>query len=457
MLKKIKKFKPNSIHQLTFIKEILDPENSIIALVGGRQAGKSWAGAAAVGALIYNTNRCKKGLGWVICPDFPQSKAASDAIEQVLGWAAEGGVIIEHKVAENAYIFGIPGGSTFRLEIKTAVNPDGLRGRAVDFLWFDEAALLEEYCWTTALPTLLSTGGPVFCTTTPKGKNWFYNQVYQKSQLDPTIKVIRGLTDDNPDLQPKMREVIKSQHSGKVFQQEIMAEFVTMQGLIYPYDSDLHEFPHDPEMKQIPPQGEMIAGIDFGYKDPFVHLWVWKGYDGSYWVLDEHYERMKTTDWHADKIKGHSLSRRVTRRWADPSAAQGRADLERLRIGTFQAQNDQKLGINLVARLLENRKLHISKKCVNLMREFQNYEWAKQGDKPKTGQEDHALDTLRYIIASEDFMGCGGSNPVSYTQDDGSVIVEEGDGGGLYNHIPTIDQPDAEGTYGWSIDGVEQQ
>lgn len=449
---KSKVFKPNSKHQVRFIEEVMDVRRSIVALISGRQGGKSWAGAAAVGSLVYlQPERTKLGLGWCVCPTYLQSKAAQDAFRSVLGWAQEGGMIIDHKSHENTYLLARPGRSPFRLEFKTAENPDSLRGRTLDFVWFDEAAYIEEYCWDTVLPCVLATGGPLILTTTPRGRNWVYNKVYAASLegggTDETIKVIRAVTDDNPALSESGKKLIKTQHSGVFYKQEILGEFTVMEGLVYHLDEEKGTFGGDPTL----PPGELVGGIDFGFKDPFVYLWVWKGRDGSFWVLDEYYKPGVTMDLHASTIRSHPMEKRVTRRHADPSNAQGRADLERLRVGTFQACNDLKLGINLVSRYLDSGKLHISKKCKNLIREMQGYQWKKEKDLP-VDKDNHALDALRYVIASEELLNPGGANPCTYTNPDGSVTVEEGDGGGLA-HLPTQEEPDAEGSYGWSIEG----
>lgn len=470
MTKPKKKFRPNSPHQLEFIKQVLDPENDIVVLLSGRQAGKSWAGAAAVGGLIFNTERCRNGVGWCVAYNYPQSQAAQEAFLGVFGWKREGGMVIEHLVSKNAYILYTGRGhgrnwncgkdsckGCYRVEFKSAEEPDSLRGRAIDFLWFDEAALLQEYAYTTTLGVLLTTGGPILCTTTPKSKNWFYDKIFMESLKNPRIKFIRATTDDNPDRNLRMCELIKNQYSGIQYQQEILGEFKTLEGLIYPFDEDKHCFD---EKYPLPP-GEWLAGVDFGFNpDPFCYIWILKGQDGIYYACDELYKTNVTIDSLAAMIKQNPLEPKISRRYADPSRPDLRAIMDKARIGTWMAKNDIDAGINIVANLFDKGRLKISRKCINGVRELSNYQAKKNGKGPQD-KDNHFCDALRYALATENWGEGGDTFAITYTHDDGSVtIVNDGENGEPdREHLDPeeiVKRGRANGEFGWSIDGVEQ-
>ena len=56
-------------------------------------------------------------------------------------------------------------------------NIDSIRGEAFHLIVMDEAARLPEDVWTDAImPTLADFDGDAVLISTPKGKNWFYNE-----------------------------------------------------------------------------------------------------------------------------------------------------------------------------------------------------------------------------------------------------------------------------------------
>ena len=96
--------------------------------------------------------------------------------ENAAGWYENGGLILKKLASQRAYLLHPPAGQDvpFRVEIKTAENPDRLRGAGLGFIWMDEAAMMSEEVYKILLGTILATKGVIFRTSTPRGHNWFY-------------------------------------------------------------------------------------------------------------------------------------------------------------------------------------------------------------------------------------------------------------------------------------------
>src|SRR3990172_3671438 len=67
----------------------------------------------------------------------------------------------------------LPGGG--EVTVRSADNPDSLRGEGLDFIVLDECAFIVEEAWTEVLrPALSDRQGKAMFISTPKGRNWFW-------------------------------------------------------------------------------------------------------------------------------------------------------------------------------------------------------------------------------------------------------------------------------------------
>lgn len=418
-------------HQAAF-RAALDAEDSrVVLMLGGIRSGKTYAGAFELVRRIY-TKCPKKGLSWIISPTFPMSLIVERAFEE----AAEG-LILKKLKGEKAYLLYPHKESKepYRVEIKTAEVPDRLRGASVDVIWIDEASMDNIEVWKICLGRVLDSKGLIYMTTTPRGKNWLYHEVYIPSQTDPRIKVIKASTLSNKYLDKEDVERLKSKYSTAFAAQEIEAEFVSFEGLVYnEFNSDRHVIP---PMVVLPDSAEVIVGIDAGLKDPFVYLWSMK-FEGRWYIVDEYYCPERTIESHSIFIKRCRFEKDVRRRWADPSAAQERTDLDAHGLRSYPAKNDVRAGINSVKRAFETDRIRITSNCVNTIRELGQYHY-KDGISRNSGEEpvdvaNHAMDALRYIIYSEE--GFGASHPYILTDDTGQLkVMGQGAGNALSNRL----------------------
>lgn len=418
------KYQPQK-HQIKF-RELLDQGRRIVLMLGGIRSGKTYAGAREALRRIYCAP-VVKGIGWIVSPTYPMSLVVEREFEDACRITDTESLIIKHYKNERAYLLYPPKGQhkPYRVEIKSAEHPDRLRGASLDWIWMDEAAMMSEDSWKILLGRTLDSKGTIFLTTTPKGKNWIYHDIFARSATDNRIGVVRAVTSDNEYLDKQDVDYLRQGYSVQFSQQELAAEFVNFEGLVY------HSFNEErnicPPIAQFPQGAEMIGGLDFGLHDPTVHLWVMK-FNGKFYVVDEYYCKDRTLEDHARGIKSSYWDRYVVRRWADPSGAQERLDFDKYGIGSYEAKNDLRPGINCVQRLIEDGRLIIARNCLETLKEIGQYQYkAKEGrnsfDEP-VDYANHTMDALRYVIYSE--SGYGSYHPY-VTMDERGLLRVHGE------------------------------
>jgi len=68
--------------------------------------------------------------------------------------------------------------------VRSADDPDSLRGEGLDFVVMDECAFMQENAWIEALrPALSDRQGRAMFISTPKGRNWFW-RIWQRGLDD---------------------------------------------------------------------------------------------------------------------------------------------------------------------------------------------------------------------------------------------------------------------------------
>lgn len=390
-------FIPNSLPQKQYLRSIVNGDPYTV-LYSGRQMGKTHVGAAGCLLHYHLLKRREMGRIWCLTPSVDQTKAAKDSFEEIAGWVKQGGFIAKYLAHQAKYVLY----DGYEVEFKTANEPNLLRGGRCDAIWLDEAAFLKPGVIQVIAPIVAVARGPIWMTTTPNGRNWFYKDYVAPAMnnTNPRIHLVKGVSVDNPKLDKVWMAQLSATYDEATRRQEFEAEFTHKTGLVYPMWKD--EYVKEPPKNY---SGEVVAGIDPGANDPFCYLWTVK--NGKHlWVVDEYYsEERKTLEAHAKQIYTGSWEANTVRRWCDPARAQDRIDLAQTHgLENYKAQPDLKAGINAVAEKMEQGLLHISPKCVHLLDELYNYCYKEGGEVP-IDKDNHALDALRYVIYSDKDFG----------------------------------------------------
>ena len=142
-------------------------------LVWGIKSGKTDAGAAEFLRAVMGT---PGGLCWVVAPTYMHTQAAERAFVACLNdLHPEVELTVRRHKARKEYqcINGA------LVQFRSADWPDNLRGPNVDVIWADEAAYLKTEAWHIIRGRVAATGGEIFVTTTPRGRNWLWSEVQQ--------------------------------------------------------------------------------------------------------------------------------------------------------------------------------------------------------------------------------------------------------------------------------------
>lgn len=115
-----------------------------------------------------------------------------------------------------------------RLGVYTADNDTALRGEAFDLAIVDEAAQIRGETWSDVLmPTLADRDGRAMLISTPKGRNWFW-QEYQRGLADGQRQAsftAPSSANPMPTIQAAAK-LAKERVSARTYRQEWLAEFV---------------------------------------------------------------------------------------------------------------------------------------------------------------------------------------------------------------------------------------
>jgi predicted phage terminase large subunit-like protein len=120
----------------------------------------------------------------------------------------------------------LPGGGS--VSVKTADDPDNLRGYGLDGVVLDEAAFMKEETWSEVLrPALIDRGGWAIFISTPNGLNWFH-KLFDDAPRRPGWARWQQPTWANPRIPESEIENLRSDptFSSLTFQQEVEAKFV---------------------------------------------------------------------------------------------------------------------------------------------------------------------------------------------------------------------------------------
>lgn len=303
-------------------------------------------------------------------------------------------------------IIELENGSTIRMGSINQV--DSCVGRSYDLIIFDEAALTDdgEDAFNIALrPTLDKDGSKAIFISTPRGKNNYFAKFFQRGFSDeyPKWASIHSDYRENPRVSEADIEEAKKTMSSSHFKQEYEASFNSFEGQIFKFDSDkcvenLSEFDYS--------TCDCIMGLDIGFKDATAGIVLAHDYNtGMFYALEEYMMSEKTTDQHAESVRHLELKYNVQFIFIDSAAQQTRYDWAYNHdIATINANKSVLDGIAYCQSIIENNRLIVDPKCVNLLGSLDQYRWDPNAalikEKPVHDQWSHMADALRYALYS---------------------------------------------------------
>lgn len=188
----------------------------------GRRFGKSKLGVAATLETALTG-----GLAWWVAPSY---KFAAVGWNDLRFIARQ---IPGAEIRDVDRIVRCPGGGM--AEVRSADDPDSLRGHGLTRAVLDEAGLIAEAAWTQALrPALADHQGDAYFLFSPKGRNWTY-RLYLRGQDDaePQYASWNLPTSANPTISAAEIADARRDMPERWFRQEFMAEFLDDAGGVF--------------------------------------------------------------------------------------------------------------------------------------------------------------------------------------------------------------------------------
>ena len=381
--------------QISIINAVNNPKYRFITAAVSRRVGKTYI-ANIIGqlvALVPGANIL------IMSPNYSLSQISFDLQKQLINHF---GIEIIRSNAKDK-IIELSNHSTIRMGSVGQV--DSCVGRSYDLIIFDEAALSDgKDAFNIQLrPTLVEEGSKAIFTSTPRGRaNWFH-EFWQRGFSEDGFEnwvSIHADYHENPRVSEEDIAEAKASMGEAEFAQEYLASFNVFEGRIWKFNhtsciKDLSEF----NTKGC----DIIAGLDIGYNDPtsfVVIAYNWE--DKKFYALKEYHSGERNTEQHAARIKDLMMLYDVDFIYADPAAAQFRADLAGIYdIATQKAKKSVNDGISYVSSIVEHDRLIVDESCKYLQQALEGYHWDPNPnlvkEKPKHDYSDMA-DALRYAL-----------------------------------------------------------
>ena len=388
--------------QRAIINAVNNPKYRFITAAVSRRVGKTYI-SNIVGQLVALVPGCHI---LIMSPNYGLSQISFDLQKQLINYFD---LEVTRSNAKDKVI-ELSNGSTIRMGSVNQV--DSCVGRSYDLIIFDEAALSDgEEAFNVSLrPTLDKENSKAIFISTPRGRaNWFHT-FFQRGFSDdfPNWVSIHADYHENPRVSEEDIEEAKKSMSEAYFSQEYLASFNVFEGRIYKFNHEncIKDLSHLDLRKM-----DVIAGLDIGYNDPTSFIVLAYDWDtGNYYALKEYHNAERNTEQHAAYIRDIINQYDIDFVFADPAAAQFRADLAGIYdIPTIKAKKSVNDGISFVSSIIEHDRLIVDENCGYLLQALEGYHWDPNPnlikEKPKHDYSDMA-DALRYALYS--FVTSGG-------------------------------------------------
>lgn len=166
------------------------------------------------------------GKAWWIGPSYPMASIGWRTMKELARQ------IPQAMIKEGEKMIEFPGGG-FE-QVRSADNPDSLRGEGLDLVIIDEAAHILRFdeTWAQALrPALSDREGRALMISTPKGYNSFW-ELFKDAESKEDWAAFQFPTSDNPYIRPEEIEAAREMLPALVFRQEYLAEFIQLAGAL---------------------------------------------------------------------------------------------------------------------------------------------------------------------------------------------------------------------------------
>lgn len=397
------------IHRLTKPQAVILSNPKRFKVVNaGRRFGKSWLCGAAILDVVSQPNR----KVWYVAPTWDMAKQImwDDWLKRYVprDWIQDVNKIDKTYIFKNGSI----------LYVKSADNPEHLRGTGIDLVIMDECSTMNADAYTVIRPSLSDKHyqGRAIFVSTPKGLNWFYD-LYQnalKKENQDQWACFQYTTLQGGNVLPEEVERARREMSEKQFRQEYEASFETIASRVYDqFDRNENVCEYNDSWRT----GDIHIGIDFNVNPMTAAIAKCVGDDIVF--FDEIVEPNSNTQWLCNEINRRFPRNRKcevfvypdpTCRKRQTNASAGQTDFDILRRNGFHVlvphapypSRDKFNAFNTACcnAAMERHVFLCEGRCRNLYKALNGYTYREDGqDTDKSTGFDHITDAAAYLVA----------------------------------------------------------
>jgi phage terminase large subunit len=351
----------------------------IRAVQGGTSASKT------ISILLVLINLAqqdtKRTLTSIVSESFPHLKRG--VIRDFLNIMEEHHYYVDSRWNKTDYTYTFETGS--KIEFFSADQPDKVRGPRRERLFINEANNIPYEAFDQLE---VRTKEFIFLDWNPTIEFWYYTDVQQRSDVEHLILTYR----DNEALSPEIIASIEQRKDKKNWWR-VYGE--GQLGL-----SEDRIFKDWQIFDEIPFEAKLVRnGLDFGYtNDPTAAISIYQ-YNGGF-ILDEFlYNKGLSNKQIADTILNASNVLTI----ADSSEPKSIDEIRLYGVNILPA-NKGVGSVNQGIQYVQDQKISVTKRSVNLLKEYRNYIWETDKDGKVTNVPieifNHAMDAIRYGFES---------------------------------------------------------
>jgi hypothetical protein len=363
--------------------------------------GRRW-GKTLLAMTLCMRDAIKGKRIWHVAPTYKQTLEGWSYLQRLVQQLPVG--VAKTHISELTVQF-TGGGS---IQLRTADNPDNLRGSGLDGVVIDEAATVKQEAWDLVLrPALADRQGWALFISTPQHFNWFWD-LYQRGE-DPETEDWASWqmpTWDNPYIAESEIEAAQRDMEPADFDQEFGASFTAVGGAVFPLLSA-----NRPTYLRPMPQGTELrrkgVGMDWGTTKEHNAAVVGGGImaTGAVWITSSWLsDNASSFDWNDEAVR---VKRTIGATFARVDRSQS-SNLDPIKALGFDADSglaNVEARIGMVQALVRRQAIYFDSRDEGVRLLYQHmceYHRHPEGT-PKAGQpveeHDDDVDALHYLVA----------------------------------------------------------
>ena len=396
----IKPFSKKQYRALTWwCDESGDSDKTAIICDGAVRSGKTFC--MSLSFVFWSFYRFNNS-NFAICGKTIRS-ARRNIITPMINTLRQLGFSVEEKLSQNLLIITYRGvvNRFYIFGGKDESSAALIQGMTLAGVLFDEVALMPRSFVEQALARCSVEDSRFWFNCNPEyPAHWFYRNWIKKADKKNAL-YLHFTMRDNPSLSKSTIERYESLYSGSFYERFVLGKWVAVSGAVYPFMKD-SSFVKQPDA----PFEKYCVSVDYGTVNP-ASFGLWALKNEVWYRIDEVYfdsrreGYQKTDEEHYKALCELVGKRRVEEITVDPSAASFIETIRRHgRFNVIPALNNVVNGIRLTSTALKEGRIKICDNCVDSIREFSLYRWSENGDDVPIKENDHAMDDIRYFVAT---------------------------------------------------------